>query len=114
MRPIPLALRFEMESDPFYKKCCITGQLATSTKIDWHHNLIYAGRQVNEKWCILPLARAVHDDIIHYKEKCDWIMLNRADDDTLRRYSKTTDLIRRRTILNKKYGTPRSQTTKPQ
>jgi hypothetical protein len=105
MRRIPPKLREEMASDPYYSKCCITGN--RNEKIDFHHNLIFAGRQVNEKWCILPLSKSMHDiekrpDI---KERLDWIMLNRASDDKLRRYSKAIDLIRKRDILNKKHGT---------
>lgn len=112
MRKIPDALREKMAADPFMKKCCITG--SRSEKIDWHHNLIFAGRQVNEDWAILPLARSVHDRISDpaIKEKCDWIMLNRATDEQLRPYCKAIDLIRRRTILNKKYGAYRKPNTK--
>ena len=95
MNNIPKKLKEEMATDPFYARCCITGALAKDTKVDWHHNLIFAGRQVQEKWCILPLAKHVHDYIVKYKEQCDWIMLNRADDDTLRRFSKAINLITR-------------------
>lgn len=111
MRPIPQTLRADMESDPFYSRCCITGQHKTSVKIDWHHNFIYAGRQLNEKWCILPLAKEVHNNIVRYKEKCDWIMLNRGTDEQLEHYSKARDLKRVRDRLNKKYGTPRYKAT---
>ena len=103
MRPIPIKLREDMASDPYYKRCCITGR--TSEKIDFHHKLIFGGRQVNEKFCILPLAKSVHDKIVEYKEKCDWIMLNRATDEELARYSKAIDYKRMREVLNKKYGT---------
>lgn len=102
MRAIPPALRAEMEVDPYYKKCAITG--ATSEKIDWHHNLIFAGRQVNEKFCIIPLAKSIHDDIVKHKEKVDWIMLNRATEEELRRYSKVVDYVRMKEVLNEKYG----------
>lgn len=91
-----------MANDPFYKRCAITG--TTSEKIDWHHNLIYAGRQVNEKWCIIPLAKLVHDKIEKYKDKVDWIMLNRASDSDLERYSKVINLKEKRDRLNKIYG----------
>lgn len=114
MRPIPQKLKDEIAADPFYKRCCISGRPATSTKIDWHHNLIFAGRQVNEKWCILPLAKEVHDNIARYKEKCDWIMLNRATDDDLIRYSKAENLMRKRDILNRKYGAFAYKTPKPE
>jgi hypothetical protein len=100
-----------MESDPFYRRCCITGALARNTKVEWHHNLIFAGRQVNEKWCILPLAKEIHDNIQKYKERCDWIMLNRATEEDLRRYSKAENLVVKRNRLNQKYGTPPNKTS---
>lgn len=107
MRKIPPDLRSKMAADPFMKRCCITG--STWGKIDWHHNLIYAGRQVNEDWAILPLLRSVHDRISdpEIKDKCDWVMLNRATDEQLEPYCKVVNLIRRRTILNSIYGNPR-------
>ena len=104
MNNIPPKLRAEMAEDPYYKKCCITGKLSINTKIEWRHNLIFGGKQVQEKWCILPLAEDIHRDIVKYKEKCDWIMINRATDDDLRRYSKAVDYIKMRDKLNKKYG----------
>lgn len=108
MRRIPDALRAEMEADPYYQRCCISGVHKTVEKIDWHHNLIFAGKQVNEKWAILPLATSLHDRISDpdIKAKCDWIMLNRAEGSTLVRYSKAVNLTRRRDQLNKRYGRP--------
>lgn len=102
MRKIPEKLRMEMANDPFYKACAVTGR--TDQKIDWHHNLIYAGRQVNEKWCIIPLSKDVHDKIEIWKDHVDRIMLNRATDQELERYSKVIDLKAKRDRLNKIYG----------
>ena len=103
---IPLKLREELATDPYYKKCCLTGTM--SEKIDWHHNFNFAGKNINENWCILPLANSIHQyhkgitsDV---KEKLNWIMYNRADDETLKRYSKAKDLIKEKLRLNKKYG----------
>lgn len=96
-----------MSLDPFYQRCCITGAFARNVKIDWHHNLQYGGRQVQEKWCILPLAKPIHDKIETYKRQCDWIMLNRATDEELARYSKVVDLRKKRERLNEEYGTPK-------
>ena len=100
-----------MAQDPFYKRCCLTGSM--NVKIEWHHNLIFAGRQVNEKWCILPLWEKVHAQANkpEIKEKLDWIMLNRATDAELERYSKATNLKTKRDKLNKKYGSPFNQAT---
>ena len=101
MTPIPPKLRQEMADDLFYKQCCITGK--TDEKIEWHHSYRFAGKNVQEKWRILPLAKSVHDNITYYQEQCEHIMLNRADEATLKKYSKAVDLIRKRDYLNKKY-----------
>ncbi len=100
MRKIPDELREGMAQDPYYSKCAIKG--FTNEKIEWHHNLIFAGRQVNEKWCIIPLSKSVHDHIELYKDEVDRIMLNRATDDELERYSKAIDLKAKRDRLNGK------------
>jgi len=91
-----------MSADKYYSRCCITG--STSEKIDFHHNLIFGGRQVNEKFCILPLAKSVHDNIVKYKEICNWIMWNRATEAQILQYSKANNYTRERDNLNKKYG----------
>lgn len=97
-------MREEIAGDPFMKRCCVTGR--TNGKIEWHHNLIFAGRQVNQTWAILPLSEAVHIQARHtdVKERLDWIMLNRATDEQLSEYSKAEDLITKRQKLNQKFG----------
>ena len=57
MRPIPLALRRALASDDWYKKCC----LCNSLLVQWHHNLIFANRQVNAAFCILPVCEDHHE-----------------------------------------------------
>jgi hypothetical protein len=99
---IPLQMREEMGNDPYYKKCCITG--STFGKIDFHHNLRFGGKNVQEKFCILPLSKAIHDKIDYYKEQCDWIMWNRASLEEIRRYSKAENYFLTLERLNKKYG----------
>lgn len=103
MNNIPPKLREEMARDPYYKRCCVTGD---TEKVQWHHNLIFAGKQVQEKWCILPLAYHIHkiaDDKV-IRERLDWIMLNRATEKDIMRYSKAVDLSAKLERLNKKYG----------
>lgn len=115
-KPIPPALRREMEQDPFYQRCCVTGiRKGPYTKIDWHHNLVSylngnKGR-VNEKWCILPLYEDVHKMVSRkdIKEYLEWIMLNRADEETLKRWSKVENLIEKRDKLNKKYANEKNK-----
>lgn len=110
-KPIPKKLREKMEAQAFYHRCCLTGTpRGPYAKIEWHHNFeTYEhdnkGR-LNEEWCILPVLKEVHDkaDTRDIREKLDWVMLNRADEDTLKKYSKSTDLVERRNRLNKIYG----------
>jgi hypothetical protein len=101
MRPIPKQLRDEMADDPFYKQCCLGDNCYG--KIEFHHNLIYAGRQVNEKWAILPLCKFHHDNIAWVRRRVDHIMLNRATDGELRAYSKAIDYVALRERLNKEH-----------
>lgn len=98
---IPDKMREEMSQDPFYSKCAITGEKGD---IQWHHNLTWQGKRVNEKFCIIPLARWVHDNIVNFKEKCNWIMTNRMTDEELEKYSKAIDYKALRDRLNKIYG----------
>ena len=106
MRAIPQKLKNELEQDAWYKRCCITGRTKIQEKIEWHHNFIFAGRQVNEKWCILPMAKSIHDreKEQEIKTRLNWIMFNRADNETLKKYSKAIDLLEIKELLNKKFG----------
>lgn len=108
MKKISPKLRDELANDWWYKKCAVTGSRVG--KIEWHHNLIYAGSQVNERFCIIPLSKSIHDRIHEYKELVDWIMVNRATRDELLRYSKVVDYLRMKERLNVKYGVWTSRT----
>lgn len=106
-RPIPAKLRAEMDADPYYHRCAITGtKRGPYAKIEWHHAFTFKGIRVNEKWCIIPLLKRIHDraSVKEVKDYIDWIILNRADDETLRRYSKAEDLLAKRARLDKKYA----------
>lgn len=102
MRPIPKALRDEMAADKYYKTCCLSDENCEG-KIEWHHNMTWQGRQLNEKFCILPLCEYHHDNISIFKEEVTFLMLNRTTDEELRKYSKAIDYIALRDRLNKKY-----------
>ena len=105
MRKIPESLREEMSKDIFYKKCCVADEFCLG-RIEFHHNLIYAGRQVNEKWCILPVCKYHHDreKDKYIGELLDHVMLNRATDDDLRHFSKAFDYLELKNKLNEKYN----------
>ena len=106
MRPIPLEMREALAEERFMKKCCLYEVgYECEGRVEWHHNLIFAGRQVNEKWAILPLCHWHHNRINQYKKKCDWVMLNRVTDEELKPFCKAIDYIGMRAKLNTEYGT---------
>lgn len=84
MRPIPKSLREKIKSDPFYDHCCLRHLGTCSDEgVQWHHHLIYAGQQVSEKFCILPLCPYHHEHINMPKLQyhADMIMLERASEE---------------------------------
>ena len=101
MRPIPEQLRDEMSKDKYYKKCC----LCKSSPVQWHHNLVFASKQVNEKECILPVCERCHNLArnTETKEKLDLIMLTRMSPEQMTKYSKAVNLFQRYNYLTRKY-----------
>lgn len=78
--------------------------------LTWEHALIFGGLQIGEAWAIIILCSR-HHAVNEYqdggdlqKEKNVWIALNQATDEELRKYSKATDYIRLKKILNEKYS----------
>lgn len=112
MNHIPKKLNNEMNTDPFYRRCCLQrfggcgGINIYGRRIERHHALIFAGRQVQALFCILPACPDHHSQASKpdIKEKFDWVLLNRATDEELIPLSKTTNYIRERERLNQKYG----------
>lgn len=109
-KPIPAKLKQQMEADPYYHRCCVTGLPNYQVKIDWHHNFesyLHGNKgRVNEAWCILPLADWVHRmaDRADVKQYLDWIMLNRATEEELARWSNINELFTKQERLNKLYA----------
>ena len=105
MRPIPPKLREQMADNKFYKQCCLQDSNCLG-KIEWHHNLIFGGKQVNEEFCILPICNWHHDREKHqiYKEKLNWIMWGRATNEQIQSYSKAINYQQVKDRLVKLYG----------
>lgn len=107
MNNMPKKLRDRLADDPFYQQCCVTGLRGTwDDPLEWHHNLIVASNQVQERFAILPILKSVHDQARNHemRECLDWIMLNRATDDELLAISKAIDYFHRRAFLNRIFG----------
>lgn len=112
MRKIPQELKDEIASDPYYEKCCMAFRGDCDGRITWEHSIVFAGKQLNEKWAIIPLCEYHHAVNKHQdggdlnKEMNVWVALNRATDDELRAISKAIDYLQLRERLNEKYGKP--------
>lgn len=77
MRKIPPSIREQINKDPFFKECCLCH--TEKGKIEIHHNFIYAGKQADALFTLLPLCVEHHNlaDYTKVKEKLDWIMIGR-------------------------------------
>ena len=105
VKPIPPKLREEMSADKWYKKCCIADN-ECSGKIEWHHNLIFKSERQNIKEAILPICQAHHRraDTREIREKLDWVMLQRMDNEQLEYYSKAMNYKQYKIYLEGIYG----------
>lgn len=95
-----------MSKDIFYKTCCIKNH-ECSGRIEWHHNLIYAGQRVNEIFAILPVCQYHHflEKRKDIAEHLDYIMLCKATDEQLIAISKAINYLELKKRLSLKYGT---------
>ncbi len=112
MTKIPPKVRKEIDQDPAYKVCKLAGYHGhvCGGRITMEHALIYAGRQIQEKWAIVSLC-ARGQEVDHYqdahtmnKELNVWVALNQATEDDLDRFPRA-DYKVLRDRLNAKYGT---------
>ncbi len=115
MNNMPPALREECANDPQYKVCMrnqalndhICGANPLSGKlIEWEHAIIFASKQWQKKWAIVPLCWWAHSGPGLVKEINVWLALNRATDEEIAEISKVVNYQRMRRTLNEKYGTP--------
>ncbi len=92
MRPISSKLKAEILADPYYKTCCRKDKNCNG-RITWEHALIYAGRQINEKWAIIPLCVYHHLGGGLDKRLNERIAVSRATMGDLAKYSKRDWLV---------------------
>lgn len=86
-----MKLREEMASDSYYSRCA-RFDADCRGRITWEHALIYAGRQVNEKFAIIPLCVYHHLGAGLVKKENQRIALERATDDDLKKYPRLRQL----------------------
>lgn len=113
---MPASLKEDISNDPEYTRCALKGLLIGSLgpcegRVTREHAMYYKGLKIQEKWAIPPIC-ACHHGVDQYqdgpgeapKEVRQWVALNRATDQDLKKISKCVDYIRLREFLNKKYG----------
>lgn len=110
MNNVPAKLRDALAKDPEYKRCALRGYHRCDGRITWEHAIIFAGKQLQARWAIIPLCARGHG-VDEYqdagtidKQKNHWVALNRATDEELRAISKATNYIHERKRLNEIYG----------
>ena len=95
--------------DSYYSKCARHKENSCRGRITFEHTHIYSGKQIQEKWAIIPLC-SYHHAVNEYqdcgdlkKELNQAIALCRATDVELTKYSKAINYIQRRNYLKTKY-----------
>lgn len=86
MRPIPDKIRREIDINPYYKICARDSDGGCNGRITMEHAFIYAGRQINELWSIIPLCWYHHLGPGLDKRKNQLIALRRATEEDLAKY----------------------------
>lgn len=115
MNNMPKKLREKLASDLFYRQCarqealrdheCAPDPL-TGKLIEWEHALIYAGKQIQKEYAIVPLCWYVHRGPGFEKDVNVWIALSRATEQDILEISHKggMDYFLRLDNLNKLYG----------
>lgn len=88
MNNIPSDLRSDLSVDPYYKYCARASDGGCEGRVTWEHAWIYAGRQIQERWAIIPLCWYHHLGEGLNKRKNEIISLSRATDEDLSKYPK--------------------------
>jgi hypothetical protein len=74
-----------MASDPYYGTCARSGSDCRG-RITWEHAFTYAGKQINEKWSIIPLCVYHHLGLGLDKRVNEQIAVARATKGDLKKY----------------------------
>lgn len=64
---IPKPLLKEILEDKFYKTCVRSHEGTCKGRVTFEHAWIYAGKQIQEKWAVIPLCE-YHHDVLRYQD----------------------------------------------
>lgn len=102
MNNIPTKLRAQLADDP-YMKVCARADAECAGRITWEHALYYAGKQIQERWSIIPLCVYHHLGPGLNKEINQTIALANATDEDLAQYPRF-NWGQLKKYLSQKYG----------
>ena len=91
MNHMPMRLRAELERDPFMSLCIHRHYnykvIACSGGVpEWHHVWRYAGRQIQERFAVVPVCCELHRNEQRDRDFIRWVSLNKASEEELARY----------------------------
>lgn len=99
MRPIPTKLRKQLSNDPWMKQCIYEN---CANEPEWEHSWIYSGRQINERWAIVPVCYYHHRGEGLDKDFNRYKSLQRATLDELEKYPRV-NWMQKWIFLSEKY-----------
>ena len=81
---IPANLREQLLGDPWMHASCLSGR----QPVQWHHAIIWRGKKLQERFCIVPLTIEEHEIAREkkYARMIDEVVLKRATEQDLERY----------------------------
>lgn len=92
MRKISNRVKKIIEEDPYYKTCARHSEGNCQGRITMEHALVYAGKQIDEVFAIIPIC-AYHHEVDQFqggggmnKRKHEWIALSRATPEDRSKY----------------------------
>ncbi|MHA1401637.1 MAG: hypothetical protein ACTSQE_14905 [Candidatus Heimdallarchaeaceae archaeon] len=107
MRPISPKIKKHISEDEFYEVCCREEEGDCDGGITMEHALIYAGRQIDEIFAIIPVCE-YHHGVNQYqgggkldKKKHEWIAISRMTTADRIKYSKRPWMNELRLLENK-------------
>lgn len=109
MRAVSKKVKDKILADDFYEKCCRRDEGDCAGGISLEHALIYAGRQIDEVFAILPVCEYHHAVGVYQdggkldKKKHEWIAISRMTDEDMLKYPKR-NWTQELSALNAIYG----------
>lgn len=101
MNNIPLHVKEQLKKDPFMQRCALEDDDCAyepgHRKIEWHHVIIFAGKQVQECWAIVGACSGYHHKFANRKDiqkRFTDSCVSRASDEQLRPFCKVIDYIK--------------------